>query len=118
MGVMQHHDAVTGTAKQAVTFDYIQRLARGFSECERVANDATGEVMTATGSAGAPVQQFCRTLNLTECAVSENSDRFVLTVYNPLIRPVGRFIRLPVLAPGYDVVSPSGERLVTQVHRL
>ena len=26
MGVMQHHDAVTGTAKQAVTFDYQERF--------------------------------------------------------------------------------------------
>ena len=35
MGVMQHHDAVTGTAKQAVTFDYQQRLAKGFDMCEK-----------------------------------------------------------------------------------
>ena len=27
--VAQHHDAVSGTAKQAVTFDYAERLAKG-----------------------------------------------------------------------------------------
>ena len=28
MGVLQHHDAVSGTSKQAVAFDYAMRLAR------------------------------------------------------------------------------------------
>jgi len=29
MGIAQHHDAVTGTEKQEVAFDYAQRLADG-----------------------------------------------------------------------------------------
>ena len=29
MGVVQHHDAVSGTEKQAVAFDYAQRLSQG-----------------------------------------------------------------------------------------
>ena len=36
MGVLQHHDAVSGTAKQHVTDDYAQRLAKGFGECSKV----------------------------------------------------------------------------------
>ena len=31
MGVAQHHDAVSGTEKQEVAFDYAQRLAQGLS---------------------------------------------------------------------------------------
>jgi Alpha mannosidase middle domain len=38
MGVLQHHDAVSGTAKQHVTEDYAQRLAAGFDECSKVIN--------------------------------------------------------------------------------
>ena len=38
MGVLQHHDAVSGTAKQHVTEDYAQRLAYGFEECSKVSS--------------------------------------------------------------------------------
>ena len=30
MGVVQHHDAISGTAKQYVTFDYQYNLAKAF----------------------------------------------------------------------------------------
>jgi lysosomal alpha-mannosidase len=119
MGVMQHHDAVTGTAKQAVTFDYQQRLAQGFKECEIVMNAAYKEMARKEGGpVHVPEQQFCRMLNVTECHISETSPKFVVTTYNPLVRPVDKFIRLPIIVPGYDVIAPNGEKLVTQVHGL
>lgn len=34
MGVAQHHDAVSGTEKQKVAFDYAQRLSRGIDVAE------------------------------------------------------------------------------------
>lgn len=34
MGVAQHHDSVTGTAKQAVDFDYAARLSDGREKCK------------------------------------------------------------------------------------
>ena len=38
-GVHQHHDAVTGTAKQAVTEDYALRLSEGFDKCSEIASE-------------------------------------------------------------------------------
>lgn len=32
LGIAQHHDAVTGTAKQHTTNDYVKRLAIGASK--------------------------------------------------------------------------------------
>ena len=34
MGVVQHHDGVSGTEKQAVAFDYAERLANGINQCQ------------------------------------------------------------------------------------
>lgn len=34
MGVSQHHDAVSGTEKQHVTYDYEKRLYAGASICQ------------------------------------------------------------------------------------
>ncbi|KAJ9564548.1 hypothetical protein OSB04_000514 [Centaurea solstitialis] len=40
LGIAQHHDAVTGTAKQHTTNDYEKRLAIGASKAEAVVNSA------------------------------------------------------------------------------
>jgi lysosomal alpha-mannosidase len=34
MGIAQHHDAVSGTEKQEVAFDYAQRLSQGVDVAE------------------------------------------------------------------------------------
>ena len=50
MGVVQHHDAISGTAKQYVTFDYQYNLAKAFDsgkilyakELQRIIKKQTG----------------------------------------------------------------------------
>lgn len=34
MGIIQHHDAISGTEKQRVAFDYAQRLSDGINAAE------------------------------------------------------------------------------------
>lgn len=36
MGIMQHHDAVTGTEKQHVAEDYALLLHKGVVECQKI----------------------------------------------------------------------------------
>lgn len=38
MGVMQHHDAITGTEKQHVADDYARILTKGMNKCSNVIN--------------------------------------------------------------------------------
>ena len=55
-----------------------------------------------------PDVKFCQ-LNISQCDVSENSDRFVVNVYNPLARHVDHYVRVPVAAGVfYIVVDPDG----------
>lgn len=35
MGTVQHHDAITGTEKQPVSFDYMRLLSRGIEDAEK-----------------------------------------------------------------------------------
>lgn len=49
----QHHDAVSGTAKQHVTFDYAKRLSRG--RCRGWESD-----LAVAGHAGMGVGSFLR----------------------------------------------------------
>ena len=59
MGVVQHHDAASGTAKQHVTFDYAKRLAKG-----RRARPAS-TILLATSHAAIPsLQGSCTSRSL------------------------------------------------------
>lgn len=40
MGIMQHHDAITGTEKQHVANDYSRILTEGFADCETITSTA------------------------------------------------------------------------------
>lgn len=42
MGVMQHHDAITGTEKQHVADDYARIISEALDAASVVANDALG----------------------------------------------------------------------------
>ncbi|XP_050429142.1 lysosomal alpha-mannosidase-like isoform X2 [Adelges cooleyi] len=112
MGVMQHHDAITGTEKQHVANDYARILSEAIGECEEVSFNVL------SGLSGDRTSKFetCDLLNISVCAISEQSEQFVLTLYNPLSRPVTEFARLPVLDnTEYDVVDPQGNNLTTQI---
>jgi hypothetical protein len=67
MGLAQHHDAVAGTAKQHVAFDYAQRLAKGVND-DLVAT--TGSLAALAGVSGSGNLSYCRLLNVTICDVT------------------------------------------------
>ncbi len=119
MGVLQHHDAVTGTAKQAVTNDYAWRLSRGIDECEDVIRSGYDVLFTGSHETKAPPQVFCHLSNITECAFTEQAkDNYVVTLYNPLARPVSKYVRLPVAvhtAGALKVRAPNNEVVVSQL---
>ncbi|XP_037083658.1 lysosomal alpha-mannosidase-like [Pollicipes pollicipes] len=108
MGINQHHDAVTGTEKQHVADDYVQRLSEATESCQGVVNDALVR-------AGLPPQTFCNQLNTSTCHVTERSSKFVAYVYNPLSRSVSPWVRIPVAGQSAIVVNEQGATIDSEL---
>ena len=53
MGVLQHHDAVSGTSKQHVAYDYAARIATGVTDGETASNAALSTLTQVCFHAGA-----------------------------------------------------------------
>ncbi|XP_046392611.1 lysosomal alpha-mannosidase-like isoform X2 [Ischnura elegans] len=139
MGVMQHHDAITGTERQKVAQDYARILYKGFEECGAVTSAAIQKLMNhpimkkhqdtsteedSTSSeeigmktADVPTVNFtsCLLLNISQCDVSEGSEPFMVTVYNPLSKMLNHTVRIPVSGSAYVVKDPSGAEIGAQV---
>ncbi|KAL6449015.1 hypothetical protein ACFW04_000614 [Cataglyphis niger] len=117
MGVMQHHDAVTGTEKQLVANDYARLLYKSMSDAGEIISDAIGKWSEKANKSEPSLKIFtCLELNISSCAFSEKNDKFVVVVYNPLSRPVSTYVRLPVTGNSYEIESLNdGMHPITQI---
>lgn len=123
MGVLQHHDAITGTEKQHVAFDYARQLSEGFAECDIIVNAALKKLMaqsTVTNEISSKRSQkvsfdSCLLLNISQCEITEKNKKFVVTVYNPLTQPITHIVRVPVDNATYNVYNSEGAELTTQI---
>ncbi|XP_034669856.1 lysosomal alpha-mannosidase [Drosophila subobscura] len=112
MGVMQHHDAITGTEKQAVSNDYDRLLYDGIIGGASNARDAL-RVLT-----NLPEGEFesCLQLNISECAFTQDSaDNVVVTLFNPLAHTSSQYVRVPVKEENYQVTDEKGRLVASEV---
>ena len=113
--VVQHHDAVAGTAKQAVTFDYAQRLAAGIEAADEFLEVAIAQVVSLTGEAQS-VFTRCPLTNISVCEASNAAPMVAAVVYNPSARALSSSttqevmarIRIPVYSSNYTVYAADG----------
>ena len=118
MGLMQHHDAVTGTEKQIVAEDYALRLSLAVERCQQE------NIETLVADSGLDHDQLdlsltsCPRLNISECEVSELADQFVIVIYNPVSRTVNQYVRVPVTDSAYDVFDSKGDRIMSQMNQI
>ncbi|KAK7410985.1 hypothetical protein VNO78_02279 [Psophocarpus tetragonolobus] len=122
LGIVQHHDAVSGTEKQHVGDDYAKRLSIGYTEAEKVAAVSLAcltEGATKTGCKNPQIKfQQCPLLNISYCPASEvdfsNGKNLVVVAYNPLGWKREDIIRIPVVN-GNVVRDSSGKKIQSQL---
>uniref|UniRef100_A0A1D1Y7A6 Alpha-mannosidase n=1 Tax=Anthurium amnicola TaxID=1678845 RepID=A0A1D1Y7A6_9ARAE len=122
LGIAQHHDGVSGTAKQHTTNDYAKRLALGASEAESVVNLAlsclTNSASNKQCTSGAVTFSQCPLLNISYCPITEeeipDEKSLVVVVYNPLGWIQNDTIRIPVNDNQLLVRDSNGSRIEMQ----
>jgi len=105
MGILQHHDGVSGTEKQHVAFDYAKQVAKGVNLCEEVVGDALDMILPLTSTQPSLAVVSCPLTNVSNCPITEANNQFVAIVYNPIGRNVTRWLRIPVKGSGYTVTD-------------
>ncbi|KAK9693086.1 Glycosyl hydrolases family 38 C-terminal beta sandwich domain [Popillia japonica] len=115
MGIMQHHDAITGTEKQHVADDYHRILTKAIQGSLHTVNNLL-PLLLITESSEVPILnlQHCLLANVSICEVSQLNE-FIAVVYNPLSRPVSHYVRLPVQSPNLQVEGPNGEVVPSEI---
>ncbi|XP_058107981.1 alpha-mannosidase-like isoform X3 [Magnolia sinica] len=122
LGIAQHHDAVTGTAKQHTTNDYAKRLAVGASEAEMVVSLALSCVTNSSSSRQCATSTLnfgqCHLLNISYCPPTEEeipeNKSLVVVAYNPLGWIHNDTVRIPVNDDHHVIRDSSGNTIEAQ----
>ncbi|KAK9506080.1 hypothetical protein O3M35_008078 [Rhynocoris fuscipes] len=118
MGVMQHHDAITGTSREYVAHDYARLLTNALEKVMQASSKALNTLVRAPYQpVREPEFQSCFLLNISTCHMTEDVQSFVVTVYNPLSRNVNKLVRLPISSTqlSWIVHGPEDENLPVQM---
>ena len=127
LGVAQHHDAVSGTAKQHVTFDYAQRLHIAQTQSQQMMSNVLGRIVTnsteddalevGAGNVDVPQFVFCELSNITVCDLTTevSPTSFQVLLYNPLARARHEYVSIPVSTSKLLVVDSTGALVTSQI---
>lgn len=111
MGVWQHHDAVTGTEKQHVAEDYARLLQIGIDKCSKNINYVLNQLTAKNGNTDfdANYAKFdyvnCADLNISSCEITETTNKFMVTLYNPLSQTTSQYVRVPITDGEYEILD-------------
>lgn len=111
-----------GTEKQNVLSDYVLILDRGVEAANQLISQSLDKIYNSSNYSPqltANKVEFCRKLNVSECSVSEQNNKFVVHLYNPLSHSIQHLVRLPVkdLKNENDIVlmNSSGQKISFEV---
>ncbi|KAG6574660.1 Lysosomal alpha-mannosidase [Phytophthora cinnamomi] len=106
VGLVQHHDGLSGTEKQSVADDYALRLNGGIIQAEKELN----EVLFVIGEK--EPYHFCLLANTSVCDVSTQNTDFEVLVHNALARTSVQTISIPITHKSAAVTVLSGDASV------
>ena len=96
VGLMTHHDAVTGTERQHVANDYAKHLAAG----RQVATQVVAAALAILAGGGGENFTLCEQLNATVCSatatLAEKGKSLQAIVYNPSSSTRSEWVRMPL----------------------
>ena len=107
LGVSQHHDAVSGTAKQHVANDYARRIQAGIDHAASYVIKKMKNILFEEADVNTYLDDmmFCQLLNESKCDVTETASKagdkaIYVVVYNPLASMQQVVVSIPVEMPG------------------
>ncbi|XP_027202659.2 lysosomal alpha-mannosidase-like [Dermatophagoides pteronyssinus] len=113
MGVMQHHDAVTGTEKQHVAFNYAKMLDSAMLQCRHIINESYKKLLPKSSTSE---HEFCPYLNISSCPTTEMGESRKIYLYNPLgHRLINHTVRLPIKNGYYYRIQDQNNQSVPSV---
>jgi len=117
LGVVQHHDGVSGTSKQHVAYDYAKRIANGMNKASLFVTDALRKLLLKNSIDGVfDNLSYCNLLNNeTICTVSQeasregNKDEIYAIVYNALAKERDEVVSVPIDLSSNYIVEKLGD---------
>eukprot|EP01135_Chromosphaera_perkinsii_P009684 Nk52_evm10s1837 gene=Nk52_evmTU10s1837 len=117
IGIVQHHDAVSGTARERVVEDYEEHLNEAIAAMEKNVIGIANEI-TFDGKLSYSGFQTCKRLNESVCAPTNdlaNGQDLTIALYNPICQPRNHSARIPIPIIEVAVFDSDMQPIVSQV---